>query len=64
MDKALGYGSYYREIAESPTPEGGKRRPEKEDKKRKLSPGEKQEMMIRELRRLFCKGRYRSWVLR
>jgi hypothetical protein len=63
MDKSLGYGGC-RNIAESPTPETGKRRPEKDGKKRKLSPGEKQEMMIRELQGVFCKGRYRSWVLR
>jgi hypothetical protein len=62
MDKELGYGS--RKIAESPTPETGKRRPEKDGRKRELTPGEKQNMMIRELQGVFCKGRYRSWVQR
>jgi hypothetical protein len=64
MDKAIGYGGGYRKIAERPAPEGGKRRTEEDGKRRELSPREKQEMMIRELQGLFCKGRYRSWVLR
>jgi hypothetical protein len=64
MDKALGYGDDCCKIAESPAPEDGKRHPEKDGKKRKLSLGEKQKMMIRELQEVFCKGRYRSWVLR
>jgi hypothetical protein len=36
----------------------------KDRKKRELSPGEKQHMMIRELQGIFCKGRYRSWAMR
>jgi hypothetical protein len=64
MDKVLGSGGCYRKIAERPTPEGGKHRPEKDGKKRELLLEEKQKMMIRELQEVFCKGRYRSWVLR
>jgi hypothetical protein len=63
MNKALGYGGD-RKIAEGSTPKAGKHRPEKDGKRWELSPGEKQEMMIRELQGIFCKGRYRSWVLR
>jgi hypothetical protein len=64
MDKALGYGGDYCKIEESPIPEGGKRHPEEDDKERKLSPEEKQKMMIWDLKKVFCKGRYRSWVPR
>jgi hypothetical protein len=56
MDKAHWYGGGYRKIPERPAPEG--------DKKRALPPEEKQQMMIRELQGIFCKGRYRSWALR
>jgi hypothetical protein len=51
MDKTHGY----RKIPENPAP--------KDRKKRELSPGEKQQMMIRELQGVFCKGRYRSWAM-
>jgi hypothetical protein len=50
MDKTHGC----RKIPEHPAPENGK--------KRELSPGEKQKMMIRELQDVFCKGRYRFWA--
>jgi hypothetical protein len=56
MDKAYFYGGGYRKIPERPAPGGGK--------KWRLSPGEKQKMMIRELQGVFCKGRYRSRVMR
>jgi hypothetical protein len=64
MDKACGCGGGYRKMAEQSASKGSKCHPEKDGEKREVSPEEKQKMMIRELQGVFCKGRYRSWVLR
>jgi hypothetical protein len=64
MDKMLVSNANYRRIAGYPAPGGSKHRPGEGSSEPELSFEEKQEMMIRELKGVFCKGRYRSWGLR
>jgi hypothetical protein len=58
MDQVFDYSDGCRKIPECQPQKDGS------DKKRELSSEEKQKIMIRDLKKAFCKGRYCSWTLR